>query len=540
MCFADNRSIMIRRKTLIEYGLAIFCVMVAWGVRSALDPFWGGRLPYATFFLANLALMRFVSAGPFLLATVAGFVLGDWYFVSPRQTWGLGDRVDHLNAVFYFLISSILLLLSVRTRRALLKEQTARDALRRNIEELRESEARYCAVVRNSLDAILLTDAQDGILAANVAACRMFGRSEEELCGLNRLMLVDPGDRERIAQSIGREADKSNVRLEVTFLRNDGTRFFGEVSIARFTDRDGLPKLSSIIRDVTERKQGEAHLESLHKELVAASRQAGMAEIASSVLHNVGNVLNTVNVSATVVQNQVRGSKMATLGKVLSLLREHQDNLAAFLTTDARGKQLIPFLASTLEHLEGERAKILKELDVLRQSVEHIKQIVAQQQSYARLGGVLEKVKITDLIEDALRMYPGNVGTHAKVVREFAQVPPVFTNRHQVLQILVNLLQNARRACEEATDGKITVRVAPSEAERVRVEVADNGVGIAPENLTRIFAHGFTTRKNGHGFGLHSGALAAKEMGGSLLAQSEGVGKGAKFILELPLNFSSR
>jgi signal transduction histidine kinase len=69
----------------------------------------------------------------------------------------------------------------------------------------------------------------------------------------------------------------------------------------------------------------------------------------------------------------------------------------------------------------------------------------------------------------------------------------------------------------------------------VKIWVSDNGIGILPENLTRIFNHGFTTRRNGHGFGLHSGALAAKELGGVLLAYSEGPGTGATFCLELPV-----
>jgi signal transduction histidine kinase len=88
---------------------------------------------------------------------------------------------------------------------------------------------------------------------------------------------------------------------------------------------------------------------------------------------------------------------------------------------------------------------------------------------------------------------------------------------------------------ESGCDGKqVTLRVASGEG-RVRVSVIDNGVGIPAENLTRIFNQGFTTRKDGHGFGLHSGALAARELGGSLHVHSDGAGQGASFTLELPL-----
>jgi C4-dicarboxylate-specific signal transduction histidine kinase len=105
-----------------------------------------------------------------------------------------------------------------------------------------------------------------------------------------------------------------------------------------------------------------------------------------------------------------------------------------------------------------------------------------------------------------------------------------------VLQILVNLIRNAKYACDEAgrPDKRLSMRVTKGD-ELVRIAVRDNGIGIPPENLTRIFGHGFTTKKDGHGFGLHSGALAAKELGGSLTAHSDGVGRGATFTLELPL-----
>jgi signal transduction histidine kinase len=111
-------------------------------------------------------------------------------------------------------------------------------------------------------------------------------------------------------------------------------------------------------------------------------------------------------------------------------------------------------------------------------------------------------------------------------------------DRHKVLQILVNLLTNAKYACDESNrpEKRINVWIRKDSSDHVRIGVCDNGVGIAAENLNRVFEHGFTTRKTGHGFGLHSCALAARELGGSLTAQSDGPGKGATFILEIPLN----
>ena len=184
-----------------------------------------------------------------------------------------------------------------------------------------------------------------------------------------------------------------------------------------------------------------------------------------------------------------------------------------------------------------EQAEILREAGTLLSSVMHIKEIVAMQQNYARTSGLLESLPVVDLVEDALRM---NVDAlqrhHVKLVREFAETPPILVQKHKVLQILINLIRNAKHACDDAErlDKQITLRVEGGQG-RIKISVIDNGVGIPVANLTQIFGHGFTTRKEGHGFGLHSSALAAKEMGGSLTAYSEGPGQGATFTLELPV-----
>jgi signal transduction histidine kinase len=122
-----------------------------------------------------------------------------------------------------------------------------------------------------------------------------------------------------------------------------------------------------------------------------------------------------------------------------------------------------------------------------------------------------------------------------EVVRELEDVPAMNLDKHKILQIMVNLIQNAKQACgaSKGAHKRLTVRVSAREG-WVRIMVIDNGVGIAPPNLTRIFNHGFTTGENGHGFGLHNGALSAREMGGSLSAQSGGTGQGATFTLSLP------
>ena len=262
-----------------------------------------------------------------------------------------------------------------------------------------------------------------------------------------------------------------------------------------------------------------------------------MAEVATSVLHNVGNVLNSVNVSATLLLDSAKRSNVSYLGKAVALLNEHIADLAPFLANDPKGRQLPGYLTRVSEELGKEQQRAITELESLRQNIEHIKEIVAMQQNYANVSGVVETVKVTDLVEDALRMNAGALARHEiALAREFSEAPMITVDKHKVLQVLVNGIRNAKYACDESGRKDKQIRINVSRRDQwVCVAVTDNGVGIPEENKTRIFNHGFTTRKDGHGFGLHSGALAASELGGTLTAHSDGVGQGATFTLELPL-----
>jgi signal transduction histidine kinase len=269
-----------------------------------------------------------------------------------------------------------------------------------------------------------------------------------------------------------------------------------------------------------------------------ASRLAGMAEVATGVLHNVGNVLNSVNVSATLIAERLGQSKTANMVRAASLLQEQNGSLVQFLTEDPKGKLLPAYLVDVSSHVAKERADALVEIELLTKNIEHIKDIVARQQTYARVAGVIEKLPVETLIEDALRMNAGGFERHGVVlVRDYQPVPPASVDKHKVLQIMVNIMRNAKYAMDDVPLGlrQMTIRLRQKDARTLDVRIIDTGVGIVPENLTRIFSHGFTTRKEGHGFGLHSAALAAQQMGGRLSAESEGTGKGATFILELPL-----
>ena len=297
--------------------------------------------------------------------------------------------------------------------------------------------------------------------------------------------------------------------------------------------RDGLEKR------VEERT---SELESVHAQLVDTSRKAGMAEVATSVLHNVGNVLNSVNVSCSVITENVRHSRVTSLQKAVDLLAAHEGDLGTFLTTDSTGTKLPGFLGRLSQRLADEQTAILGELRSLDQNIEHIKHIVSLQQSHADQASVAVRETLTlgSLIDKAISMtLSSRTPASLRIDRYFEPNPVVCIDKHKTLQILVNLLRNARESLAESrcADPVINIRIGEEpQAHRFSITVEDNGAGIPVANLTRIFAHGFTTKEGGHGFGLHSSSLAAQEMGGTLHAFSNGSGQGATFTLILPIN----
>lgn len=272
-------------------------------------------------------------------------------------------------------------------------------------------------------------------------------------------------------------------------------------------------------------------------ELLETSRMAGVAEMATGILHNIGNALNSVNTSCSLVSDKLRKSRLPSLGKATQLIRDNEADLGKFLSNDPRGQKLPAFLSQLAEHLGAEQVETLREMDTLREKVDHINQIVAAQQSYAHVSAVDEQIPPEELLDMALKLSEASLVRHqVRLERQISKTPPVRVQRQKAVQILVNLIRNAKEAMGSAgqADKVLSLEVSQPKPGMVLIGVRDNGLGITPENAVRIFAFGFSTKKGGHGFGLHNSALAAKEMGGSLRVESEGPGKGACFLLELP------
>ena len=307
--------------------------------------------------------------------------------------------------------------------------------------------------------------------------------------------------------------------------------------------RDALAEtLRQLEEQRSSREEAEAKREVLQQQLVAASREAGRAEVATGILHNVGNVLNSMNVAAGVVNKTLEQSRIGNLCKGLAMMEEHAQDLISFITTDERGQRLPSYLTKLAPVLKEEQTIIGDAMASLNRNIEHIVQVVQVQQSHAKSIILRQPIDPKELMEDAVRVNQASIEKHGvQLVRDYCQCPILLLDQHSVLQILINLVSNAIHAMNSAEIPSkqitLTLKEIPGGAPpQICFQVTDNGAGIPPENLTKIFTYGFTTRKEGHGFGLHSAANAAREMGGSLTVSSGGPGQGASFSLALPMS----
>jgi PAS domain S-box-containing protein len=403
------------------------------------------------------------------------------------------------------------------------------------------------AFLENVHDFVYFKDRQSRYLALSQSLVRCFGCTHPiEVIGRTNFDFFAPENAQASfddEQEIIRTGRPLVDKVEQKIFPDGRTLWLSMTKLALRDEHGEIIGTFGVSRDISHARQLSHELGVAQKSLLEASRTAGMAEVATGVLHNVGNVLSSLNVSATMISAGLRGAKAESLAKVAALLREHRADLAAFVTDDPKGRKVPGLIASLAAHAVSERERLLAEIGSLQTNIDHIKEIVTMQQAYATAAGQVEALAAVPLMEDALRMNSGALVRHdVRVVREFSFAPAVLGEKGKILQILVNLIRNAKYACDDGphTEKVITLRLEHLPAanaegsSRVRFLVRDNGVGIPAENLTRIFAHGFTTRKHGHGFGLHSSANAAREMKGALIAASDGPGRGATFTLDLP------
>jgi two-component system sensor kinase FixL len=301
---------------------------------------------------------------------------------------------------------------------------------------------------------------------------------------------------------------------------------------------DRVVGVTVFCRDITARKRAEAEMSRLNQELLRVSRQAGMAAVASEVLHNAGNVLNSTGVSVSMIDRHVRNLRTEHLTRLAALVGEHAGQLETFLRDDPRGQRVPELLQALAEHFEQQQAQLGAEVAALQSSFEHFIRVIHAQQSHARGHGIIETVSVAELVDAVLDLQAAS-GNQAGIAieRQIADLPLLHVDKHKVIEILVNLVNNARHSLRDSgrPDKRLVIRAEAADDQRVRIHVEDNGLGIASEHREKLFRLGFTTKPDGSGIGLHSSANAAQQLGGSLSCHSDGPGQGATFTLELPV-----
>jgi PAS domain S-box-containing protein len=499
-----------------------------------------GKREGTLYLVADLQAM---TSNPILSLAGTARTIAHHHDYSVRATKVCGDEVGGLTDAFNQMLTQIQSQDSaLQTAQHKLQEQVI--ALQREIGERKRAEAgqaRLTAILETTPDIVISANPTGTPFYLNRAGREILGVTQgTDMFMMKTLDFYPDWAREIISKEGMPGAIQNGSWAGETAIRtHEGKEVHvSQVLIAHKNSDGEVQYFSTVMRDMTERREAEEALRLSQQKLLQASRIAGMAEVATGVLHNIGNVLNSVNVSAGLVVEKLRRSKAPKLAKAAALLTDHNSDLGEYLTNDMNGQKLPDYLTKLGEFFVTENAELLNEVDQLNRNIEHIKEVVAMQQSYAKVSGVFENLPAHQLVEDAIAMNIGAFERHGvEVERQFSPVPLIRVDRHKVLQILINLIRNAKYALDdvERLDKKLVISVSAPNDRYVHTVVSDNGIGISAENLTRIFAHGFTTRKGGHGFGLHSGAIAAHSMGGAITVASAGIGQGATFTLELPV-----
>ncbi|MBE2213496.1 MAG: PAS domain-containing protein [Opitutaceae bacterium] len=399
----------------------------------------------------------------------------------------------------------------------------------------------FKVIADNAFDAIVLKDRESRIVAANKSAAAKHGRDNpDDLVGKSDYdFFADSFARDRfdVEQQVIRTKQPVIDKVEREVWRDNRVTWAVTKCLPLHAEDGVTLGTIGVSKDVTRAKEEELVLRAARRDLASALKLAGTADVATGVLHDVRNVLVSLDYSARVIRDGLLQMRVDAVRRLCSVLEEHKADLSAFMTFDTAGQRLPVFASWLNSRLADERAQLLQEAQILLNCVEHVTDVVAEQQSYAAKIGSTKVLSPQLLMDSAVRLYACVLKQYGvRVEREYQDVPTVLAEKGKVLQVLVNLLSNANSACAArgSTDRLITVRLERGEKGQVCFVVRDNGVGIAVEDLGYIFKHGFSTRADGHGFGLHFSALAAKEMKGALHVHSGGLGHGASFTLELP------
>ncbi|MCA9193136.1 MAG: PAS domain S-box protein [Planctomycetales bacterium] len=396
---------------------------------------------------------------------------------------------------------------------------------------------RISMILEFAQDMIVTTNSQGKIESINRASMDFTGYTAEELLTKHIDEVLRFTDLPDKVSDVLVKLARLNESRETFVVGKTGSQTYTEIKVSSCELSDGEARFTIFVSNIEERKLREQENALSQKQAIESANLAGKAEVATSVLHNVGNVLTSLNIIVATHHDRIRDLRTSGLQKTVDLIKSQGCNLATFLADDKRGKQVPVYLEHLAQHFSSEHVALLEDVAELSNCVEHATQIVSAQQQYARTQPMVQHWAVDTVIEASIAVASASLARHRVDIQRFYHSHPIVdVDRSKLMQVLVNILNNGKDAVKdnEPNQRRIVVEV-ESLDEEVVISISDNGIGVDPENLSRIFSQGFTTKKEGHGFGLHYSALAIKEMKGEVSLESEGLGKGATFVVRLPL-----
>lgn len=460
------------------------------------------------------------------------------------------DEIGQLGASFNAMVNDL--------RNAAMKEQDILDELQElnqslenrvadRTKELKQSEIKIRAILDNIGEGIVVLNENGKIESMNPAAEQIFTLKEKESIGLNSALLIENYDAQNFTESGPytnsdhiTDNDDDKQPKEHQGIRSNGDTFPMEMVISGMNVGNRRMRVC-IVRDITARKETEDTLADVQSQLVDAAHKSGMADMATGVLHNIGNILNSVNLSGDEIHRISSGSKITGLMKATDLLVHQEDNMQEFLTKDARGQKLPDYFIKMGKVLNDEISQIKQESKDLLKKTTMMKEVISTQQAYAKSNFHSEQLNLPELVDDAIKIQEASLKKWGITLnKNYTDTPMCTGQKSKLLQVITNLIKNAKEAMDNNDQynrpKEMNIETGMLNDGAIYLKIEDNGCGINGEQLTKIFNHGFTTKKTGHGFGLHTSANAMTEMKGALKVDSGGVQKGACFTVTLPIS----
>ncbi len=406
-------------------------------------------------------------------------------------------------------------------------------------EETKALSIQFQAVFDNAAVGILAVDKDRKYVLANKAIQKMLGYSFDELHNLDLDIITHPEDVEAGIVKYNSTNKGDSYSTLKRYMKKDGSIMWARLTATKLADNDKHLAGVGIVEDITAQREAEETIREqaiqIQNAAIESAHRAGMSEVATGILHNVGNILNSINVGLETILRKFDKSVTQNLHKANGLLVQNRHRLSDFFSTDPKGDKLIDFYLELGSAVEDELSEQKQEATDLMKKLQLIKDVINTQQTYAKGNGEFkEKVALTEIVENALAMQSTSLARHEiEIVRKFSDAPLILAQRTKLIHVILNLIKNGKEAMGSgrAKEKTLTLEIGKVDSGGAFLRVSDTGEGIYPENLSKIFNHGFTTKQTGHGFGLHFCANSMGEMGGKIIVTSEGRGLGAQFTL---------